>query len=128
MLLGSLDHETTDPMKATSENLKIKQAGRHALCQGDEQFATYCRQVMEREKQDGPSDQLCRKPPNGPVLLKLSKLQLALPELKFLRAGLPEAELDQRDSALRCAVHFLETLHLMETHRQAQSHKHKTEL
>ena len=32
---GSLDHEDTGPMKATSEVLTVKQAKRHTLCQGN---------------------------------------------------------------------------------------------
>ena len=64
-LLGSLDHESTGLTKATSETLKIKQARGHSLCQGDKRFATYCRQVTGRGKQDDQGDQPCRKPPQS---------------------------------------------------------------
>ena len=63
--------------------------------------------------------------PNGPVLLKLPELQLALPVLEFLRAGLPKTEPDQRDSTLRRAVHFLKTPHLPEMPNSKQDQLEK---
>ena len=48
------------------------------------------------------------------MLLKLVKLQLTPPKLKFLWAGLLKAELNKWDSILSCACHFLEMLHFPE--------------